>query len=95
MKNEKDYSKYFEPSIKNARKRFKEKTEFINFKLNPKYKNLGDGLSYSLKTYGCQGNVADSEKIAGILEQMGFVQSETEENANLIIFNTCAIRENA
>lgn len=95
MKKEKDYSKYFAPSIKDARKRFREDVKFIDFNLDPKYENLGLGLTYSLKTYGCQGNVADSEKIAGILEKMGFTYNDKEENANLIIFNTCAIRENA
>ena len=95
MKKEKDYSKYFAPSIKDARKRFREDVKFIDFNLDPKYEKLGEGLTYSIKTYGCQGNVADSEKIAGILEKMGFVLNEEEEKADLIIFNTCAIRENA
>ena len=46
-------------------------------------------------TYGCQQNVADGEKIKGQLEQMGFVFTEDEEEADLILFNTCAIREHA
>ncbi|NLJ31265.1 MAG: tRNA (N6-isopentenyl adenosine(37)-C2)-methylthiotransferase MiaB [Clostridiales bacterium] len=46
-------------------------------------------------TYGCQQNVADSEKIKGLLEQMGFSFTEKEEEADLILFNTCAVREHA
>lgn len=48
-----------------------------------------------IRTYGCQQNVADSEKIGGLLEQMGFRFTEDEEEADLILFNTCAVRENA
>lgn len=46
-------------------------------------------------TYGCQGNVSDSERIKGILLQMGFQMTETQEDADLILYNTCAIREHA
>ncbi|HNZ50476.1 MAG TPA: tRNA (N6-isopentenyl adenosine(37)-C2)-methylthiotransferase MiaB, partial [Bacilli bacterium] len=44
---------------------------------------------------GCQGNLADSEKMAGILELLGFTPTEKEEWADVIIINTCAVRENA
>ena len=46
-------------------------------------------------TYGCQQNVADSEKIKGMLEQMGCALTETKEDADIILFNTCAVREHA
>ncbi len=46
-------------------------------------------------TYGCQQNVADSEKIKGMLEQMGYGFTEDRLKAKLIIFNTCAVREHA
>ena len=46
-------------------------------------------------TYGCQGNVADSEHIKGQLIEMGYVMTETLEEADIIIYNTCAIREHA
>lgn len=49
---------------------------------------------YTVVTYGCQMNVHESEKIAGILEEMGYVRGD-EENADVIVFNTCCIRENA
>ncbi len=46
-------------------------------------------------TYGCQGNVADSERIKGSLSLMGYVMTEEKEEADLILYNTCAIREHA
>ncbi len=46
-------------------------------------------------TYGCQQNVADSEKLKGMLLQMGCVLTESKEEADIIIFNTCAVREHA
>lgn len=53
------------------------------------------GLRYHITTFGCQLNENDSEKIAGMLEQMGFCKAEQEKEANLIVFNTCCVRENA
>lgn len=46
-------------------------------------------------TYGCQQNVADSEHIKGMLDEMGYAFTEQREEAKLIIFNTCAVREHA
>ncbi len=46
-------------------------------------------------TYGCQGNVADSERIKGLLSLMGYTMTEEREDADLILYNTCAIREHA
>ena len=46
-------------------------------------------------TYGCQGNVADSEHIKGQLLEMGYSMTEELESADIIIYNTCAIREHA
>ncbi len=48
-----------------------------------------------VRTYGCQQNVADSEKLRGQLQEMGFSFTEDETEADLILFNTCAVRENA
>jgi tRNA-2-methylthio-N6-dimethylallyladenosine synthase len=48
-----------------------------------------------VRTYGCQQNVSDSEKIKGFLEQMGFSFTENEEDADFILFNTCAVRQHA
>ncbi len=46
-------------------------------------------------TYGCQGNVADGERLKGMLEQMGYVMTDALEEADLVLYNTCAIREHA
>lgn len=89
------YSKFVEPSIKDARKRRNEEIKFSIFDLQPKFINFGIGKKYHLKTYGCQGNLSDSEKMAGILEAMGFTQTDVEIEADFVLFNTCAIRENA
>ena len=51
-------------------------------------------LAY-LRTYGCQQNVADSEQIKGLLAEMGYEFTETPDNADFILFNTCAVREHA
>ncbi|MGP0129066.1 MAG: tRNA (N6-isopentenyl adenosine(37)-C2)-methylthiotransferase MiaB [cyanobacterium endosymbiont of Rhopalodia musculus] len=50
---------------------------------------------YHITTFGCQMNKADSEHMAGILEDMGFIWSENPNNADLILYNTCTIRDNA
>jgi len=51
--------------------------------------------TYAVETYGCQMNVHDSERIAGLLEADGYLPVTTGEQADLIVFNTCAVRENA
>lgn len=51
--------------------------------------------SYHVVTYGCQMNAHDSEKIAGMLEEMGMTAAEKREEADFVIFNTCCVRENA
>ena len=50
---------------------------------------------YFIITYGCQMNLHESEKIAGILTKMNFVKADSEKDADIIVFNTCCIRENA
>lgn len=50
---------------------------------------------YNIVTFGCQMNKADSERMGGILENMGFEFTEDPNNANLIVYNTCTIRDNA
>ena len=50
---------------------------------------------YHIVTYGCQMNLHESEKIAGILRSMQYVETPTIEDADIIVFNTCCIRENA
>jgi len=50
---------------------------------------------YYIKTYGCQMNEHDSEKISWILTNMGYNETESIDDADLIIYNTCLVRENA
>lgn len=50
---------------------------------------------YKIFTYGCQMNVHESEKIAGQLSALGYAETENAENADVIVFNTCCVRENA
>ena len=54
-----------------------------------------DVKSYDIRTYGCQMNVHDSERLAGLLEQAGYVRSPAGQEADVVVFNTCAVRENA
>lgn len=88
-------SKYQAPSLKDARKRINKETNHIYYEIKDEYIGLGNGKTYLLKTYGCQGNLADSEKISGLLEAMGYTKASSDEDSDVIIFNTCAIRENA
>lgn len=60
-----------------------------------KEKSKNTNLKAYVKTYGCQQNVSDSEKYKGMLEKMGFSFTQDFKEANIMLFNTCAIRENA
>jgi tRNA-2-methylthio-N6-dimethylallyladenosine synthase len=51
--------------------------------------------TYEVRTYGCQMNVHDSERLSGLLEEAGYVRASSGEQADLVVFNTCAVRENA
>ena len=51
-------------------------------------------LAY-IRTYGCQQNVADSEQVKGLLSQMGYEFTDKPDDADFILFNTCAVREHA
>lgn len=80
-------------------------TDFDDFKTQEQYINALQDILYAragnkqpvamVRTYGCQQNVADSEKIKGMFEQMGCSLTDNEEDADIIIFNTCAVREHA
>ena len=54
--------------------------------------NQGKGLKYYILTMGCQLNENDSEKICGMMEQMGYIQTEQYQEADLVLFNTCCVR---
>jgi len=80
-----------EPSISNI-------NEIINsLKENNRFHEIetGEERNYLIETYGCQMNEHDSEKLEGFLTQMGYEKTNSRESADLIIFNTCCVRENA
>ena len=83
------------PSLKAAKLRKNKNIETIRYKLEDKYANLGKGKNYYIFTYGCQGNEADSEVMSGILESVGYTLSNDPMNSDVVLLNTCAIRENA
>ena len=83
------------PDFKVARSSEKIDYNKINYKLDSKYLNKYKGKKCYLKTYGCQMNEHDSENIKGILELLGFDFTDKIEDANLVLLNTCSIRENA
>lgn len=56
---------------------------------------LNTGLQYHIVTYGCQMNVHDSEKLAGMLNDIGYEETSQQQEADLVLFNTCCVRENA
>ena len=85
------------PNLKDAKVRTRNKsiTKDNEYILNDNLRVLGKGKTYFVKTYGCQMNEHDSENIKAILEDMSFTEVDDMEKADLIILNTCAIRENA
>ncbi len=94
----KDYSKYFKmPSLTDARKRTKDKTKIVREDLiiPSEVALVGKNKKYFIRTYGCQGNEADSEVIAGILETLKYERTDNVEEASFILLNTCSVRENA
>ncbi len=82
-----------EPNYKDVFK--KDKILVEKFKLNDNYKLKYSGKKYFLKTYGCQMNEHDSENIKALLEDMGFESVDDYEKADLVLLNTCSVRENA
>ncbi|MCQ9370758.1 tRNA (N6-isopentenyl adenosine(37)-C2)-methylthiotransferase MiaB [Corynebacterium sp. 35RC1] len=54
-----------------------------------------DSRTYEVRTFGCQMNVHDSERLSGLLEDAGYTPAPADQEADLIVFNTCAVRENA
>ncbi|NBK98376.1 MAG: tRNA (N6-isopentenyl adenosine(37)-C2)-methylthiotransferase MiaB [Erysipelotrichia bacterium] len=85
------------PNLKLAKQRTKERVhiEKALFEIPLQVKDMGNGRTFYLRTYGCQANERDGETIAGILEQLHFTQVDHVEKADLIILNTCAVRKNA
>lgn len=85
------------PNLKDAKQRTdKEVTiKTDEYYVDEELKEIGKNKKYFLKTYGCQMNEHDSENIKAILEEMSFTETNIMEEADFILLNTCAIRENA
>ena len=83
------------PDFKVARSSDKKDYKRVVYNIDDKYKDKYKGQKCYLRTYGCQMNEHDSENIRGILTLLGFSFVDLLEEADLIILNTCSIRENA
>ena len=84
------------PKMLDAKVRGKEKVQVLYDDYNTyMLDDIGSNKKYIILTYGCQMNVHDSEYISGIMEDIGYIKTEEMDEADVIIVNTCAIRENA
>ena len=85
------------PDMLKAASRKKSATVFMpaTFDKKDQLETLVKGEKYYIHTYGCQANVRDEETMRGLLEDVGYTQTDKPEEASLIIINTCAVRENA
>ena len=85
------------PNLKEAKVRTKNKVDIVNnaYNIPEEVKNIGKNKTYHIITYGCQMNVHDSENISAIMEDLGYTKNEIMDKSDVIILNTCAIRENA
>lgn len=84
------------PCLKDAHKRSKNNNVIEeNYVISDEQRKIGISKKYYIKTYGCQMNEHDSENIKAMLEDMSFEEVYNMEDADLVLLNTCAIRENA
>lgn len=86
---------FTKPDLKQARKRSKGPAHVIEYKGHDEIKNLGKGKHYLIQTHGCQANEADTEILRAMLEDQAFTKTERLEDADLVLINTCAVRETA
>ena len=100
--SEKDYSKYFQASLhstilKRCKKTWQRRSNlpYTILQLQNNLKRMGKNRKFYIRTYGCQMNEHDTEVMAGIFMQLGYEPTDTVEDANVVLLNTCAIRENA
>lgn len=95
-KKKRDLSKYFLPNTNQARKRL-EKSKILKeqFEIPINLINYGNDKKYHIKTFGCQSNVRDTETMMGMLELIGYTWTDEVHDADLVLLNTCAIREHA
>ncbi len=89
-------NEYILPDRRSAgRRNLKVPAAEMDYVFDPAFADLGSGKTYYIRTYGCQANVRDTETVAGILEGLGFERAGSQEEADLLIFNTCAVRRAA
>ena len=81
------------PNMLDAKKRNQNEIKYVNYDKN--FDKFGEGKTFFVRTYGCQMNEHDSEKIRGMMKSVGFKLVDSIEKADVVILNTCAIRENA
>ncbi|EXX91156.1 dimethylallyladenosine tRNA methylthiotransferase [Paenibacillus darwinianus] len=85
-----------EPNYRQEKQRGKEDVKVLYDEAVPEeLRTIGSGKHYLIYTYGCQMNEHDTEVMKGLFEQMGYTATEDRQHADVILLNTCAIRENA
>ncbi|MBR2802635.1 MAG: tRNA (N6-isopentenyl adenosine(37)-C2)-methylthiotransferase MiaB [Erysipelotrichaceae bacterium] len=85
------------PNLKEAARRQRDPEHIARdlFTMPEEYRTLGEGKRYYILTHGCQANERDSETMAGMLEGMGYQKASSYAESDLILVNTCAVRQNA
>ncbi|MBI9009487.1 MAG: tRNA (N6-isopentenyl adenosine(37)-C2)-methylthiotransferase MiaB [Tenericutes bacterium] len=83
------------PDLRTARKRSKSEVLVNEYQLSKDIKDLGLGKKFLIQTHGCQANEADTEIIKGMLLEQKFTETDVLEETDLVLINTCAIREGA
>lgn len=86
-----------EPNLVDAAKRKREETRILtdDLEIPSELRIIASGKKFFIRTYGCQANVLDSQNIEGILLEIGYSPVDNPLQADVVILNTCAIRENA
>lgn len=85
-----------QPDYKEGKRRGREEIQVqYESSIPEELKGLGKGKYYTIYTFGCQMNENDTETMKGILEELGFQETQDRKQTDLILFNTCAVRENA
>ena len=95
MKPMKKDENYILPDHAAERRRSRNAAETAFFEMGEQNRMAGLHKKYYIRTYGCQANVRDGETMAGMLEMMGFEKTEDLQEADVLLFNTCAVRQAA
>ncbi len=84
------------PDLAEGKRRGKEQVNILtDFKIPAEFQGMGEGKKFKIQTYGCQMNEHDTEVMSGIFLALGYESTESVGDADVILLNTCAIRENA